>query len=118
VSAKNTENGTAEPVEIVEKDIANNDAFSGAAGYSIPRKINVTYTVVFDTEEQQKDYYHYIRLLKKKYPDVRTIGGRIHKHIMDECIEGFEKQYGKSKARNKAPVGHEVYEDVKITKGE
>lgn len=100
-----------------KEDVANKDAFVGAGGYSLPQKVNVTYTVVFENEEQLKGYHHYMRLLKKRYPDVRTIGGRMTKHL-SEFVPEWEGLYGKAKKKSGKdwPAGHAPYEDVKIEK--
>lgn len=101
-----------------KEDVANKDAFVGAGGYSLPQKVNVTYTVVFENEGQLKGYQHYLRLLKKKYPDVRTIGARLTKHLEEEIIPPMEAAYGKAakKSSKDWPAGHAPYDDVKIVK--
>lgn len=51
--------------------------------YSEPNEktYHIEYTLVFDTEEQQNQWYAWLRELKKKYPDDETIAQRIIKEI-------------------------------------
>lgn len=101
-----------------KEDVANKDAFIGAGGYSLPQKVNVTYTAVFENEEQLKQFHHFLRLLKKEYPDIRTIGGRLTKHLMDRVVPELEKVHGKAKKKSGKdwPAGHAPHDDVKIEK--
>lgn len=103
-----------------KQDVANKDAFVGAGGYSLPQKVNVTYLAVFDTEEQLKLFHHYMRLLKKAYPEVRTIGGRIGRHLMEVVVPPLEAAHGKARKKTgrSDPVGHAPQEEVEIVKEE
>lgn len=97
-------------------DPANDDAFTQAGEYGFIGKAVSNYTIVFENEEELRDFYRYIRLLKKKYPEVRTIGTRIQKDLLETNIPVLESKFGKPKKvpKKKSPVGHEPREEVEI----
>jgi hypothetical protein len=43
----------------------------------------ITYTIVFDSENQQKSWFMFLRQIKTKYPDCDTAGARIARFIED-----------------------------------
>jgi len=98
------------------KDPANDDAFLQAGEYGFIGKSVSNYTIVFDTEDELRDFYRFIRLLKKEYPEARTIGTRIHRHLLAHAIEPLEAKHGKPKkeSKKKAPVGHEPRDEVAL----
>lgn len=57
--------------------LANNDPFVSGGEHGFIAKAKACYITVFDNEEQLKRFYQLLRFLKKKYPTVRTHGGRI-----------------------------------------
>jgi hypothetical protein len=63
-------------------DPANQDPDLSAGGeHGFIGKAVVQYNIIFETEPQLKEFYTFIRLLKKQYPEERTIGGRIAAYI-------------------------------------
>jgi len=44
-----------------------------------PTKINFTiqFNIIFDDEEQQSDWYNFVKYLKDQYPDAETVGHRL-----------------------------------------
>lgn len=47
----------------------------------------VQYTIIFENEEQQQDWYRFIRWLKRQYPEQETVGGRLAAHIFGLAID-------------------------------
>lgn len=47
----------------------------------------IRYDVIFDDEDQQKQWFHFLRYLKKQYPDDETIGARISKFLQTVPLE-------------------------------
>ncbi len=41
----------------------------------------ISYNLVFDNEVQQTDWYAFLRSLKGRYPDLETIGERLHAYL-------------------------------------
>lgn len=77
-----------------KKDPANNDPFTQGGEHGFIGKAVVQYSIIFDTEPQLKDFYKFIKGLKVKYPDERTIGGRIARYLSENTIETSEwKEY-------------------------
>ena len=63
-------------------DPANQDPDLSAGGeHGFIGKAVVQYNIIFETEPQLKEFYTFIRLLKKQYPEERTIGGRISAYL-------------------------------------
>ena len=63
-------------------DIANYDPWiEGGGVHGFIGKPVASYNLVFDDEEQLKRFYSFIRRLKKIYPSVRTIGGRVNAYL-------------------------------------
>lgn len=73
-------------------DPANNDPYVGGGEHGFIGKPVVNYTIVFDEEPELRRWQAYLRWLKKKYPDVRTIGQRIDRHLRDTVLN--EPQQG------------------------
>lgn len=48
-----------------------------------PTKINFTiqFNIIFDDEEQQSDWYNFVKYLKDQYPDAETVGHRLQLFI-------------------------------------
>ena len=67
-------------------DIANKDPEVTGVEHGFIGKPVSNYTIVFDNEDELKRFHTYIRLLKKKYPEVRTIGQRIDRHLQDTIL--------------------------------
>ena len=65
---------------------ANADKFTLGGEHGFIGKAVVQYNIIFDDEPQLKDFYTFIRGLKVKYPEVRTIGGRIAKYLRENAI--------------------------------
>jgi hypothetical protein len=74
----------------MSKDPANNDPFTEGGEHGFIGKAVVQYNIVFDDELQLKDFYRFIKGLKTKYPEVRTIGGRIARYLRDNAVESEE----------------------------
>lgn len=70
----------------MSKDPANNDPFTLGGEHGFVGKAVVQYNIIFDDETQLKDFYKLVKGLKSKYPDIRTIGGRLAQYIRDEAI--------------------------------
>jgi len=70
----------------MSKDPANNDPFTLGGEHGFVGKAVVQYNIIFDDETQLKDFYKLVKGLKAKYPDIRTIGGRLAQYIRDEAI--------------------------------
>lgn len=69
-------------------DPANLDPDLSAGGeHGFIGKAVVSYNIIFDDEPQLKRFYALVRSLKKRYPDIRTIGGRIDKYLADTQSE-------------------------------
>lgn len=68
------------------KDPANQDPFTEGGEHGFIGKAVVQYNIVFDDEPQLKDFYRFIKGLKAKYPEVRTIGGRIARYLRENVI--------------------------------
>lgn len=56
-----------------EQDNSANDEFN----------YTIQYNIIFDEEEQQEDWYSFVRFLKEKYPDCESIGQRLQIFIRD-----------------------------------
>jgi hypothetical protein len=69
---------------------ANNDPFTVGGEHGFVGKAVVQYNIIFDDETQLKDFYKLIKGLKVKYPDLRTIGGRLAQYIRDEAVNSPE----------------------------
>jgi hypothetical protein len=74
----------------MSKDPANNDNFTVGGEHGFVGKAVVQYNIIFDDEPQLKDFYKLIKGLKVKYPEIRTIGGRLAQYIRDEAINSAE----------------------------
>lgn len=72
------------------KDPANQDPFTQGGEHGFIGKAVVQYNIVFDDEVQLKDFYRFIKGLKAKYPEVRTIGGRIARYLRENAVESEE----------------------------
>lgn len=48
-----------------------------------PTKVNFTiqFNIIFDDEEQQSDWYNFVKYLKEQYPDAETVGHRLQLFI-------------------------------------
>lgn len=65
-------------------DPANQDPdLSAGSEHGFIGKAVVQYNIVFDEEPQLKSFYRFIKGLKVRYPEVRTIGGRIDRFLAD-----------------------------------
>lgn len=71
----------------MKKDPANKDNFTVGGEHGFIGKAVVQYNIIFDDEPQLKDFYRFIKGLKVRYPEIRTIGGRIAQYLRDEAIE-------------------------------
>ncbi len=69
-----------------KQDPANRDPFTQGGEHGFIGKAVVQYNVVFDDETQLKDFYKFIKGLKDKYPDDRTIGCRITRFLRENVI--------------------------------
>lgn len=47
----------------------------------------IQYTIVFDDEAQQQQWFLFIRALKGKYPDIGTVAGRLSEFLEDNLEE-------------------------------
>ena len=68
-------------------DPANKDPFTQGGEHGFIGKAVVQYNIVFDDEKQLKGSYVFIKGLKVKYPEVRTIGGRIDRYLQENVIK-------------------------------
>lgn len=68
-------------------DPANNDPFFTGGEHGFIGKPVVNYTIVFEEEAELKRFQSYIRLLKKMYPEIRTIGQRVDRHLRDTILK-------------------------------
>ena len=67
------------------EDPANFDPDLSAGGeHGFIGKAVVSYNIIFDEEPQLKNFYAFIRLLKKRYPTIRTIGGRVSAYLDED----------------------------------
>ena len=73
-----------------KKDPANNDPFTEGGEHGFIGKAVVQYNIIFDDEPQLKDFYRFIKGLKVKYPELRTIGGRIACYLRENAVETEE----------------------------
>ena len=81
-------------------DPANLDPDLSAGGeHGFIGKAVVSYNIIFDDEPQLKQFYALVRSLKKRYPDVRTIGGRIDKYLSETKAE-WETTVDSKKAKS------------------
>lgn len=53
----------------------------GADSGARPSGYSIVYTIVFDSEEQQKEWHAYLQALKTDFPDLETIAARIIEDI-------------------------------------
>lgn len=67
-------------------DPMNNDPIVRGGEHGFIGKPVVNYTIVFDEEPELRCWQAYLRWLKKKYPDVRTIGQRVVKHLKETVV--------------------------------
>jgi len=68
-------------------DPANQDPDLSAGGeHGFIGKAVVQYNIVFDEEPQLKSFYRFIKGLKVRYPEVRTIGGRIDRYLAEQVV--------------------------------
>lgn len=49
----------------------------------------IQYNIIFNTEDEQKIWFGYLRALKTKYPDMDTISERLIADIADKTIDGL-----------------------------
>ena len=98
-------------------DPANSDAFTQAGEYGWVAKAVVAYNIIFETEDELRNFYKFTRLLKKEYPTVRTIGSRIDRYLVDNALEVLSAKHDKPKVKvskpkkqRVLPVGHEPVE--------
>jgi hypothetical protein len=70
----------------MSKDPANRDPFTQGGEHGFIGKAVVQYNIVFDDEPQLRDFYKFIKGLKAKYPEERTIGGRIARYLRENTI--------------------------------
>ena len=68
----------------------NNDAFVTGGEHGWIGKPVVAYNIVFQDEEELKRFYAFIKLCRKKYPKIRTIGERIDRFLQDEVLNKTE----------------------------
>ena len=66
----------------------NDDPFVGGGEHGWVGKPVVTYTIVFQKEEELKRFYDFIKLCRKEYPRIRTIGERIDQYLQDKILNG------------------------------
>jgi len=77
-----------------QEDPANNDPYFKGGEHGFIGKPVVQYNIIFDKETELKDFHLFIKGLKVKYPEVRTIGERIAKYLSEEVISSTEwKKY-------------------------
>lgn len=64
----------------------NNDKFTEGGEHGWVGKPVVNYNIIFQEEVELKRFYDFIKLCRKKYPYVRTIGERIDRYLQDEVL--------------------------------
>jgi hypothetical protein len=64
----------------------NDDKFVEGGEHGWVGKPVVAYTIVFQEEEELKRFYDFIKLCRKEYPHVRTIGERIDHYIKNKIL--------------------------------
>lgn len=70
----------------------NNDPFVSGGEHGFIGKPVVNYTIVFEEEPELRRWQAYLRWLRKQYPDVRTIGQRIDRHISETVLKEGQAQ--------------------------
>ncbi len=70
-----------------ESDIMNSDEFVKGGEHGFIGKPVVAYHIIFQEESELARFYEFIKLCRKKYPKVRTIGERIDRFIKDEVLD-------------------------------
>ena len=90
-------------------DPANHDPFVQGGEHGFIGTPVCSYNAIFDDEAQLKNFYAFIRNLKKKYPEVRTIGGRIDKYLSENYVpyEPEQKTIDKPKKAKKNTTHNE-----------
>lgn len=63
--------------------LANDDPFADAGKHGFIARSKSTYIIVFDDEHQLHRFYTVLKMLRKKYPKVRTHGGRVDQMMQD-----------------------------------
>ena len=43
----------------------------------------IQYALIFDDEEQQHNWYSFLKIVENKYPDIETHAGRVNQYIID-----------------------------------
>lgn len=69
--------------------LANDDPFADAGQHGFIARAKSTYIIVFDDERQLNDFYRALKMMRKKYPTIRTHGGRVN-----QLIQNFLKENG------------------------
>lgn len=67
-----------------DENLENNDPWSRGGEHGFIAKAKACYITVFDNEEQLNRFYELLKVLKKRYPSVRTHGGRIDLLVQEE----------------------------------
>jgi hypothetical protein len=85
--AKDMEAGLSLPEDLfTPEELA---ALSPTEEPETPREYSsiVSYTIIFDDQDQQARFHAFLRYLKEKYPETETIGARIDKYLQERATE-------------------------------
>ena len=64
----------------------NSDKFTQGGEHGWVGKPVVAYTIIFKEEEELKRFYQFVKICRKRYPSIRTIGERLDQYIRDEVL--------------------------------
>ncbi len=64
----------------------NDDKFTEGGEHGWVGKPVVAYHIIFQEEAELTRFYDFIKLCRKKYPYIRTIGERIDRYLQDEVL--------------------------------
>lgn len=93
-----------------KEELANFDPWvEGGGVHGFIGKAVASYGLVFETEEQLKRFYAFLKELKGSYPDQRTIGGRVDAFLRERSayIDALPKKSTPKKKKrevNDTPV--------------
>lgn len=69
------------------EDPINNDPFTTGGEHGWVGKPVVSYNIVFQEKEQLERFYDFIKLCRKEYPHIRTIGERIDRYLSEKILK-------------------------------
>lgn len=69
------------------KDPANNDPMVFGGEHGFVGRVVFKYEIIFDDENQQREFYRFVKGLKALYKEERTIGCRIAKYLKENVTQ-------------------------------